>query len=134
MSSKRRTIMILVLILTLIMPLAASAKQVFRGQIVGLTLALHAHKYPRDMMIAHAQFEPDFVLVVEKGKHYMLPNLPRDVKVSYLGETLTVKGELSSSGTSITVDQLEVKNGAASKIVWSVEMQKKAMYELYSPE
>ena len=134
MSSKSRTIMILILILALMMPLAASAKQAFRGQIVGLTFAHHSHKYPRDMMIIHAQFEPDFVLLAEKGKHYMLPNLPRDVKVRYLGETLTIKGELGSKGTSITVDRLEVKKGAASKVVWSMEMHKKAIYELYSPE
>ena len=132
MSAKIRTTLILVLALALMMPVAALAGKTIEGQIVGLSYAVHGHKYSRAMMEAHAQFEPDFVLLLESGRHYMLPDLPRDVKVRNLGQTVRVTGEVNPKGIAIRVDKLEVKKDRKYELVWTKEMQKKAWDEWYT--
>jgi hypothetical protein len=89
------------------------------------------------MMEAHLAFEPDFVLYIKNHEHYMLPNLPREVKVRHVGETVKVIGELNPEKTAITVHKLEVKSGNAFKLIWSKEIERemweKRQKDWYAP-
>ena len=69
-----------VLTLALMLPMSAhSAEKTVAGTIVGVTTVMGGQQYSRDMMVAHATFEPDFVLLVNPQEHYMLANIPREV-------------------------------------------------------
>jgi hypothetical protein len=108
-------------------PLAASAARTdtIEGELVGISFALHGHTYPKEMMEAHLSFESDFVLFIKHHEHYVLANLPRDVKVRHVGETIRVTGELNPAKTAITAHKLEVKEGNAYKLIWSKEIEQK---------
>ncbi|MBW1982322.1 MAG: hypothetical protein JRJ12_13985 [Deltaproteobacteria bacterium] len=136
LTKKFKTAVLLVMLLVLTIPVAvsASAEKTVDGQIVGLNYATQGHQYSTQMMLVHAQFEPDFVLLISPQKHYMLPNLPRDVKVKYLGEVVRTKGKIDAKGTSIIVNELEVKKGNTYQVVWSQKLQKQTMYDLYQVE
>jgi hypothetical protein len=126
MSARIRNALVFVLALAVLMPVAAYAEKTFEGEIVGLSVVLEGQTYSPKMMVAHAQFEPDFVLLLKSGGHYMLPDLPRDVKVKYLTDSVKVTGEVNRNGTGIKVNKLEVKKDGKYQVVWTKEMQKKA--------
>jgi hypothetical protein len=69
--------------------------------------------------------EQDFVLVTEAGKHYYMRNIPQNLKVSYLLETVTLKGEII--GDSIFVEEL-IWQG---KTIWTPELERKFREEAY---
>jgi hypothetical protein len=107
-------------------PAFSEQQQEFTGKIVGVNCFLHDLDCNSDMYeFYHLQFEPDFVLLIGKDKHYMLPNVPRDVKVRIAGETVTVTGNTSKQELGINVESLKL-NG---KVVWSKELQRKKLYE-----
>jgi hypothetical protein len=74
-------------------------------------------------MDVHLATEPDFVLVEGGSTCHLLPNLPRDVKVRYVGESVIVAGDLHPKDNSILVDKFEVQRGMFHGIDWTKEMQ-----------
>ena len=122
-----------VLTLALMAPMSAHSaektEKTITGTLVGVTTVMQGHQYSRDMIAAHAAFEPDFVLLVTPQEHYMLGNLPREVKVKYAGEEVRITGGLNPQKTAIIVEKLETKQGATYKVVWTLEMQRRAYQE-----
>jgi len=132
MGVKYRAILTLtVLTLALMVPLTAhGAEKTLAGTLVGVTTVMGGPQYSRDMMLAHATFEPDFVLLVKPPQeHYMLANLPRDIKVRFVGEEVRVTGEVNPQNTAIKVSKLEVKQGDTYTVAWTAQMQWKAYEE-----
>jgi len=126
MYSKRGIILALAFFLSLTIPFVADgATQIIMGEIQGLNCAMKGHRCPQDRMDVHVATEPDFVLVlsVEGRRYHLLPNLPRDVKVRHVGESVIVTGELNPKDNSLVVDKFEAKQGMFHKVVWSKEMQ-----------
>ena len=77
-------------------------------------------------MDVHLATEPDFVLVQNiEGRitYHRLIDLPRDVKVRYVGEVVIVTGDVHPKENSITVDRFEVQRGLFHGVVWTKEMQ-----------
>ena len=130
MYSKRGIILALALLLALTMPVAVdSARQVIMGEIQGLNCAIHGHKCPQGRLDVHVATEPDFVLLLLTegvSTYHPLPNLPRDVKVRYVGKSVIVTGGVNPKDNSIVVDRFEVKRGMFYRCVWSKEIQQQA--------
>lgn len=124
---KRRIILALAFLLVLTIPFVADGiTRVIMGELQGINCAKKGLKCPEDRMDVHVTTEPDFVLVpnVEGSRtYYILPNLPRDVKVRHVGESVIVSGDLHSKEDSIAVDKFEVRRGMFHGLVWSKEMQ-----------
>ncbi|HYA02171.1 MAG TPA: hypothetical protein VEI04_03565 [Syntrophobacteria bacterium] len=123
------TVLALALMGTVSAHSAEKTEKTITGTLVGVTTVMGGHQYSRDMMVAHAAFEPDFVLLVNPQEHYMLGNVPREVKVKYAGEEIRITGGLNPQKTAITVNTLAVKQGNTYKEVWTAEMQRKAWEE-----
>ncbi len=129
MYSKRRIILALAFLLVLTIPFAADGlPRTIMGEIQGLNCAMKGRRCPEDKMDVHVATEPDFVLVqsVERSTYHVLPNLPRDVKVRHVGESVIVTGDLHPKDNSILVDRFEVQRGMYHGIVWTKELQQQA--------
>lgn len=112
-------------ILLLALPFMAQADESFTGKIIGYECAVEGHVCPLDKLDPHIVLSRDFVLVTG-GEYYFLPNLPRDTKVRYFLDTVTVKGKLDKKHNSIEVDELIVAKNGKNKTVWSPSMQRRA--------
>ena len=127
MYSKRGITLALAFFLALTIPFVVDgAQQTIMGEIQGLNCALKGHKCPQDRMDVHVTMEPDFVLVLSvegRSTFHSLPNLPRDVKVRHVGESVIVTGEVNLRDKSIEVDKFEIQQGMFHKVAWSKEMQ-----------
>ena len=108
-------------------PAESTAKdvQTITGQIQGTQGFLTGFQCPADQRPMMAAVESDFVLVTEDGKHYYMPNISANLKVSYLLETVTVKGEVIKD--NIIVDEF-IWDG---KTIWTPEMERKFREEAY---
>ena len=130
MYSKRGIILALAFFLVLTIPfLADGAPRAIMGEIQGLNCAIHGHKCPQGRLDVHVATEPDFVLVLSvegSSTYYLLPNLPRDVKVRHVGESVLVAGEANPKDNSILVKRFEVKRGVFYRLAWSREIQQQA--------
>ena len=95
------------------------------GQIVGTQGFLTGYQCPVDQKAVMASVEADFLLATPDGKHYYMPNISTNLKVSYLLETVTVKGIVHDN--SILVEELYYDG----KKMWSREMQQQFLKEAY---
>jgi len=127
MYSKRRIILPLTFLLVLTIPFAAyGLPRTMMGELQGLNCAMKGLKCPADRMDVHLATEPDFVLVQNvEGRitYHRLINLPRDVKVRYVGEVVIVTGDVHPKDNSIAVDRFEVQRGVFYGVIWTKEMQ-----------
>lgn len=110
-------------------PLAAA--ETFSGSILGHTCAEHGKACPVDKLDPHLAIEPDFVLSAGDGKHYFLVNVPRETKVRYALEKVTVKGELRAPYNAIKVSELVATVKGKPKTVWSPEIQAEQLRQFY---
>lgn len=106
-------------------PFTAKAGESITGRIVGHDCAHKAESCPVDKLDPHITLERDFVLV-SGGEYYFLPNLPRDVKVRYVLETVTIDGEVDKRRGTIQVDEVAVSRDGKKKVAWSPAMQRHA--------
>ncbi len=65
----------------------------------------------------------DFVLLLNDGRHFVLPNLDRGIKARYLTTDVRIRGQ--QKGTTIWVEQIEVKDGQQYRLVWDREKERK---------
>lgn len=118
-------------IFILMMPLAASAAmETVTGKIEGLTCVTGGYVCPIDQADPMLALERDFVLVVESGDFYLMPNLDRALKARYVLRDVTVKGFIDERYRSIDVEELIV-NG---KVVWSLEREREMRKRLLELE
>jgi hypothetical protein len=118
-------------ILILMLPLAVSAAmETVTGKIEGLACVTVGYSCPVDQADPMLALERDFVLVVEAGDFYLMPNLDRAVKARYVLRDVTVKGFLDKKYRSIDVEELIVDG----KVVWSLEKEKEMRQRLLELE
>ena len=67
--------------------------------------------------------EHDFVLLLPDGRHFVLPDLDRGIKARYLTKEVRICGE--QHGTTIRVENFEVKKGNQYRLVWNFQEQQK---------
>lgn len=120
---KTRTIVEMILTGVLTLPIVAIGAESLTGRIVGHGCVHDGHVCPVDRLDPHIALEPDFVLVVSPDEYYFMPNLSRGIKMRYVLETVTVKGDLSSKHNAMVVDELIAAKGGKQRTVWSKKLQ-----------
>ena len=134
----RNILIILSLMTAMVLNMPASAKTTnsFDGWMQGYNCATHGHKCPVDRLDPHLALEPDFVLMLDDGDYFLLPNIVRIVKAKYVHKPIRVIGDVNPKYKAIDVDKLQVKDGNSYKTVWSKKMMmeewKKRQEEFYS--
>lgn len=129
----KRIYMLLAIVFSMMLAIPASfgAEKVFEGKILGLQCFQGKVDCNSDMYrYAHIAYEPDFVLVINPKKHYMLSNISRSLKQSLVGENIVIKGDLIRKGTTIDVSEIKVKTKDSTVLVWSKKIEKEKMREL----
>ncbi len=137
---KKYRIMMLVLLMIMAygLPFTAQAANTIDGWMQGYNCVSHGHKCPVDRLDPHLMLEPDFVLLLDDGDYYLLPNLARDIKARYIHKSIRVVGDVNPKHKSIDVNKLQVKDGDSFKTVWSKKMMmeewKKRQEEFYGDD
>jgi len=125
MNKNRKFLLTLFLSAALLMPVAVSAAQTVQGHMEALDCILYGKPCPIDNLDPHMALVTDFVLFLGKGsKHYLLPNIPRNVKAQYIGKAIRVTGEVNRKYRAIKAEKLEVKRSGSYKTVWPRESKR----------
>lgn len=93
------------------------------GRINGHHCAHGGETCPLDRLDPHLALERDFVLQTADGTYYFMTNLPRDVKVRHVLTQARVTGDIDPRYKTVTVDELQVKEGDNFKVVWTQAKQ-----------
>lgn len=125
MNRKYINILLFVIALAFTLSVTANAAKSVTGWIQGINCVRHGHRCPIDTLDPHLMLEPDFVLLLDSGEYYLLPNVARVVKAKYVHKSVKITGDLISKYKSIDVDKLEVKDAGSYKTVWSKAMMMK---------
>lgn len=113
----------------LALPMATNA-DTLTGVIKGASCVHEQHMCPEEASDPHVMLETDFVLAIG-DKHYLMPNLARDLKVRYVMDTVQIVGDINENFHSIDVDELKVKKGDTFKKVWSRADQQRVLRQMY---
>ena len=100
-----------------------AAERTLAGRIVGLNCIFDPDLCSVDNRDPHIALNVDFVLLPEKADHYLLTNVPRNVKIQFFGREIEVTGDVSEEYRSITVETLKVRKGGKYIKVWSYDME-----------
>ena len=112
----------------LLLPLVA-ASATLTGRLNGHDCAERGTSCPIDRLDPHVTLESDFVLQQSNGEYFFLVNVPRDVKVRHVLETIEVNGDLDRKYNAVTVDEFKVEG----RIVWSRKLQEQETQRHYYP-
>ena len=89
------------------------------GQLEGLYCIYAEALCAIDNRDPHIALELDFVLLLQNGDHYLLTNVPREVKIQFVGKEIEVTGIVQEEYRAITAKTLKVKVGGKYKITWT---------------
>jgi hypothetical protein len=95
----------------------------YEGTIQGLNCIHFQQKCPEKDLDMYIALEHDSVLLLADGRHFVLPNLDRGIKARYLTKDVRIRGK--QKGTTIWVDNLELKEGQRYRLVWNFKEQQK---------
>jgi len=71
----------------------------------------------------HIALELDFVLLLKNDAHYLLTNVPREVKIQFFAKEIKVTGDVKEEYRAITVKTLKVKVGGRYIKVWTPQAE-----------
>ncbi len=95
----------------------------WEGTIQGLNCVLTGEVCPVNMEDPMAALESSFVLYLEDGSWYLLPNLNRGVLARHLNQTVYVTGRKNPNYNVIQVESMKVWEKEAWRNVWSPELE-----------
>ena len=118
-------IIALSIFMSLIVPTTGMTAELvtYEGTIQGLNCIHYQEKCPEEDLDMYIALEHDFVLLLPDGRHFVLPNLDKNVKTRYLTKDVRIRGE--QKGTAILVEQLQVKEGQHYRLMWDLKEQRK---------
>lgn len=116
----------------LLLPLAASAGEL-TGTITGLNCAVANKVCPMDKLDPHLAVERTFVLRMDDGKYYLIPNVSSNVLARHALEKAQVTGTINDKYGSIKATKIAVMKGDKWAEIWSMESEMKEMQNLSNP-
>jgi hypothetical protein len=123
------TFIVLILLAFTATAIKAADKEVtYEGTIQGLNCTYYNQECPTDDLDIYVALENDFVLVLPDGKFFLLPNLSPLVKARHLAAKVRISGK--QEGSSIWVENLEIKENGGYKSVWDRKRQEGAGYPI----
>jgi hypothetical protein len=102
-------------------PNSDAFERVLSGQLEGLNCIYAKDLCAVDNLDPHIALELDFVLLLKNGDHYLLTNVPREVKILFFGKEIEVTGEVKEEYRAIAVNILKVKVGGQYQMTWTPE-------------
>lgn len=118
-------------LLVCMLPLSAgAAMETKTGTITGLACATVGYTCPIDSADPMIAVESDFVLLMDTGDFYLMPNLDRAIKSRYVLQNVTVKGFVDQRYRSITVEELIV----GGRVVWTMAAEREMRERLEKME
>ena len=106
-----------------------ATERTLAGRIVGLNCIFDPDLCSVDNRDPHIALNTDFVLLLKNADHYLLANVPREVKIQLFGKEIEVTGDVSEQYRSITVETLKVREGGQYIKVWSSHMESRNWQE-----
>ena len=106
-------------------PIASIAMETIKGKIVGFNSIIHGKESPTDVNDPHIDLEPDFVILMSNGDHYLIPNVPLRVKKKYIYQSVKITGNINFKHRSIEADEFKVRGKRKFKVVWTNAEQKR---------
>ncbi len=114
----------LVLLSLLVIPCLAFSADTVEGRIQGLNCVINHRVCPLDYLDPHVALESDFVLYIEKDDNYfLLPNIPRAVKVRHVGKKAKATGRIHKKYQALEADMLEIESNGKYQKVWTLKGQ-----------
>lgn len=104
------------------LPAVAKAATTIDGWMQGFNCVIHGHKCPVDSLDPHLALESDFVLYLDGGEYFLLPNIDKIIKAKYVHQEIRVTGKRNPKYATIEVNTLQVRDGNGFKTVWSKKM------------
>jgi len=98
-------------------------ERTFTGHMEGLNCIYVVDLCAIDNRDPHIALEIDIVLFLSSGGHYLLTNVPREVKIQFFGKEIEVTGEVREEYRAITVKTLKVKRGGRYKQIWTPQTE-----------
>ena len=106
-----------------------AAERTLAGRIVGLNCIFDPDLCSIDNRDPHIALNVEFVLLPEKADHYLLTNVPREVKIHFFSKEIEVTGDVNEQYRSITGETLKVREGGQYIKVWSSHMESRDWQE-----
>jgi hypothetical protein len=100
-------------------PFVSTAKETVTGTIIGFHSLIYEKELSVNNKDPHIQLEHDFVLFMADGDHYLLPNIPRSIKIENFHQTARVEGTINRDYRSLYADKFQVKKNKTFRTVWS---------------
>lgn len=91
----------------------------FEGTIQGANCVVNKTTCPLNASDPHVALENDFVLVTDSGNYFFLPNLSRNIKTTYLNQSVRITGDKTAH--TIIASNVDVKNSGKYESVWNWE-------------
>jgi len=117
---------LVVFFIILMFPLISFAEETATGKLEGLMCLMHHKECSHAKLDPHLMFEHDFVLLLSNGEYYLLPNIPRDVKIQHIHDELKVTGTVNKKFNAMDVSELQVKKDGKYETVWSKKLLEEA--------
>jgi hypothetical protein len=111
-------------------PLMSIASETITGKIVGFNSLIHGKDAPTGIDDPHIDLEPDFVILLSDGSHYLIPNLPMEVKKKYLYKSVKITGNINVGHRSIVAKKMKVRGKRKYKMVWTNAEQKRRQEQI----
>lgn len=115
-------------------PHASAVSKPMEGHMEALNCLDNSIKCLIDYNDPHINLVEDFVILMDNGEHFLMPNVPWEVKARYIGKTIKVWGQISKRYKAITVDILMIKNDGDYEIVWPKTIEKDKWWEMWKKD
>ena len=113
-----------------VMPMISYAAETIAGKIVGFNSLIHGKEAPTDIDDPHIGLEPDFVILLSDGSHYLIPNLPMEVKRKYIYKSVNITGNINAEHRSIEPEKMKVRGKRKFKTVWTNKEYKRRQEQI----
>jgi hypothetical protein len=80
---------------------------------------IHGKEAPTGIDDPHIDLEPDFVILLSDGSHFLIPNMPVEVKKKYIYKKVKINGKVNFEHRSIEAEEFKVKGRLKYKTVWT---------------
>ncbi len=129
---KRKLINNILLIISIIffLPMISNASETIKGKIVGFNSLIHGKEAPTGIDDPHISLEPDFVILLSDGSHYLIPNLPMEVKRKYIYKSVKITGDVNVEHRSIEAEKMKVRGKRKFKTVWTNKEYKRRQEQI----
>jgi len=118
MKLKKLINILAIICITIFMPMLSIASETIKGKIVGFNSLTDSVKAPAGIGDSKNDLEPDIVFLITDNSHYLISNMPSEVKKIYISKSVKIIGNINDKHHFIEAEELKVKGRARFNTVW----------------